>query len=171
MRFKKETYYEIYKPYAIFKITHEEYKSCEYSRKFYEDIVNTKLSDTHPHGNKRIDLSVTIPLTLRIAEMENNECFKKVSILSKEQSEQVFQRCLKDINNKKNTPKLNGASTLRNIPKQNRMFFFIWLIFELYLKSLKYLNQRFYVLWHNEKKKSYNFYMLDSNMFLSLLSK
>lgn len=102
MRFKKETYYEIYKPYAIFKITHEEYKSCEYSRKFYEDIVNTKLSDTHPHGNKRIDLSVTIPLTLRIAEMENNECFKKVSILSKEQSEQVFQRCLKDINNKKN---------------------------------------------------------------------
>ncbi len=113
MRFKKETYYEIYKPYAISKITHEEYKSSEYSRKFYEDIVNTKLSDKKPHGNKRIDLSVTVPLALGIAEMEKNECFKtelddylKKVLYDKaqveEQSEQAFQRCLKDINNKKN---------------------------------------------------------------------
>lgn len=64
-----------------------------------------------PHGNKRIDLSDTVSLTLGIAEMENNECFKtelddylKKVLYDKtqveEQSEQAFQRCLNDINKK-----------------------------------------------------------------------
>ena len=112
MRFKKETYYEIYKPSAISKITHEEYKSCEYSRNFYEEIVNTKLSDMQPHGTKRIYLSFIVPLVLKIAEMENNESFKKElddylkevlydEAQVEEESKQVFQRCSKDIDNKK----------------------------------------------------------------------
>lgn len=68
LRFKKETYYKVYKPYNISKITVEEYKNCcDYNKQFYEDIVNTKLSDFQPNGKKRTDLSVIIPLVQGIA--------------------------------------------------------------------------------------------------------
>ena len=41
LRFKKETFYEIYKPYNVSKTTTEEYKNCcDYNKQVYEDIVN-----------------------------------------------------------------------------------------------------------------------------------
>lgn len=77
-KFKKETYYEIYKPYNVSKTTAEEYKNCcDSNKQFYEDIVNTKLTDFQPNGSKRTDLCVMIPLVQGIAEMTTNEDFKK----------------------------------------------------------------------------------------------
>lgn len=78
LRFKKEIFYEIYKPYNVSKTTVEEYKNCcDSNKQFYEDIVNTKLSDFQPNGSKRIDLCVMIPLVQGIAEMGTDEDFKK----------------------------------------------------------------------------------------------
>ncbi len=78
LRFKKETYYEIYKPYNVSKTTTEEYKNCcDSNKQFYEDIVNTKLSDFQPNGRKRTDLGLMIPLVQGIAEMGTNEDFKR----------------------------------------------------------------------------------------------
>lgn len=78
LRFKKETYYEIYEPYNVSKITIEDYKKLgDYNKQFYEDIVNTKLSDFQPNGRKRMDLGVMIPFVQGIAEMGTNEDFKR----------------------------------------------------------------------------------------------
>lgn len=78
LKFKKETYYEIYKPYNVSKTTAEEYKNCcDSNKQFYEDIVNTKLTDFQPNGSKRTDLCVMIPLVQGIAKMTTNEDFKK----------------------------------------------------------------------------------------------
>lgn len=77
-RFKKETYYEIYKPYNIFKTTTEEYKNCSDSnRRLYEDVINTKLSDFRPKGRKRLDLFVMIPLIQMLAETKTSMDLKK----------------------------------------------------------------------------------------------
>lgn len=77
LRFKKETYYEIYKPYNVSKTTIDEYKNCcDSNKQFYEDIINTNISDFQPNGRKRIDLCVIIPLIKGIAEMGTNEDFK-----------------------------------------------------------------------------------------------
>lgn len=62
LKFKKEVYYEIYKPYNVTKTTVEEYKNCcDSNRQFYEDIVNTKLNDFQSNGSKKTDLCVIIP--------------------------------------------------------------------------------------------------------------
>lgn len=106
-RFKKETYYEIFKPYNVSKATADEYKNCcDSNKQFYEDIVNTKLSDFQPNGRKRTDLFITIPLVQRIAEMgtdedlkkELNEYLKLIQYDEKqiyEEINQAFQKCLK----------------------------------------------------------------------------
>jgi hypothetical protein len=107
LRFKKEIYYEIYRPYNVTKITTDEYKNCcDYNRQFYEDVVKTKLSDFQPNGSKRIDLCVVIPLVQGIAEMETNENFKRElneyleliqydEIQVYEEMNTAFQKCLK----------------------------------------------------------------------------
>ncbi len=77
LRFKKETYYEIYKPYNISKTTTEEYKSCDSNKQFYEDIANTQLSDFQPNGRRRADLCLIIPSVQQIAEMRADLGFKK----------------------------------------------------------------------------------------------
>ena len=77
-RFKKETYYKIYKPYNISKTTVEEYKNCcDSNRRLYEDIINTKLNDFRPNGRKRMDLFVMIPLIQVLAETKANVDLKK----------------------------------------------------------------------------------------------
>lgn len=108
LRFKKETYYEIYKPYNISKTTTEEYKNCCVSNKqFYEDIVNTELSDFQPNGRKRTDLCVMIPLVQGIAEMGTDDDFKKelddyLKLIQYderqvyEEMNQAFQKCLEE---------------------------------------------------------------------------
>lgn len=112
LRFKKEVYYEIYKPYNVSKMTTEEYKNCcDSNKQFYEDIVNTKLNDFQPNGRKRTDLCVTIPLVQGIAEMGTNEDFKKefneylksIQYDEKqvyEEMNQSFQKVFKGKNNK-----------------------------------------------------------------------
>ena len=108
LRFKKETYYEIYKPYNVSKTTTEKYKNCcDSNKQFYEDIVNTELSDFQPNGRKRTDLCVMIPLVQGIAKMGTDEDFKKElneylkSIQYDERQvyeemNQAFQKCLKE---------------------------------------------------------------------------
>jgi hypothetical protein len=106
LKFKKETYYEIYKPYNVIKTTAEDYKKCASSKQFYEDIVNTKISDFQPNGSKRTDLCAMIPLTKGIAEMESNEDFKRelndylesIQYDEKQVYEEMnsaFQKCIK----------------------------------------------------------------------------
>lgn len=78
LKFKKETYYEIYKPYNVSKTTTKEYKNhCTSNKQTYEDIINTKLTDFQPNGRKRTDLILIIPIMQKIAEMGTNEDFKK----------------------------------------------------------------------------------------------
>jgi hypothetical protein len=108
LRFKKETYYEIYKPYNVSKITIEDYKNrCDYNKQFYENIVNTELSDFLPNGRKRTDLGVMIPLVQRNSEMSDNEDFKNelneflksIQYNEKqvyEEMHQAFQECLEE---------------------------------------------------------------------------
>lgn len=104
----KETYYEIYKPYNIYKTTTEEYKNCcDSNKQFYEDIVNTELSDFQPNGRKRTDLCVMIPLVKGIAEMGTDDNFKKelddyLKLIQYderqvyEEMNQAFQKCLEE---------------------------------------------------------------------------
>lgn len=106
--FKKETYYEIYKPYNVSKTTPEEYKNCcDSNKQFYEDIVNTELSDFQPNGRKRTDLCVMIPLVQEIAEMGTDDDFKKelndyLKLIQYderqvyEEMNQAFQNCLEE---------------------------------------------------------------------------
>lgn len=78
LKFKKETYYEIYKPYNVSKITLDEYKNCcEFNKQVYEKVVNTKLSDFQPNGKKRTDLCIMIPLFQETANMKNDSEFKE----------------------------------------------------------------------------------------------
>lgn len=109
LRFKKETYYEIYKPYNVSKTTAEEYKNCcDSNKRFYEDIVSTELSDFQPNGRKRTDLCAMIPLIQGIAEMGTDTDFKKElseylkSIQYDEKQvydemNQAFQKCLEEV--------------------------------------------------------------------------
>lgn len=78
LKFKKENYYKIYKPYNVSKTTAEEYKNnCEFNKQVYEDILNTKLTDFQPNGRKRNDLCTIIPLIQEIAEKRVNTDLKK----------------------------------------------------------------------------------------------
>ena len=108
LRFKKQTYYEIYKPYNISKTTAKEYKDCcDSNKRLYEDIVNTKLSDFQPNGRKRTDLCVMIPLVQGIAEMgtdvdfkrELNEYLESIHYDERqvyEEMNQAYQKCLEE---------------------------------------------------------------------------
>lgn len=107
LRFKKETYYEIYKPYNISKTTIEEYKNCcDSNKQFYEDVVNTELSDFLPNGRKRTELCVMIPLIYGIAETGSDTDFKQeledyleaIQYDERqifEETSDIFRKCLK----------------------------------------------------------------------------
>lgn len=109
LKFKKEIFYEIYKPSNISKTTIEEYKkNCVSNEQFYDDIVNTNISDFQPNGRKRIDLCVTIPLIQGIASAGNDEDFKKdlknyldlIQYDEKQVYEEMnmaFQKCLEKV--------------------------------------------------------------------------
>ena len=71
LKYKKEIYYEIYKPHNVSKTTIDEYKNCSASnRQFYEDVVNTTLNDFLPNGRKRLELGMVIPLIEPIANKD-----------------------------------------------------------------------------------------------------
>lgn len=78
LRFKKETYYEIFKPYNICKATVDEYKNCcDSNKKLYDQVTNTELGDFLPNGRKRMDLGTLIPFLEEKANNSNNPEFKK----------------------------------------------------------------------------------------------
>ena len=75
MRFDKDLYYEIYKPTKVSKCTKEEYCSTSECQKLYNDIKNTSIDDFKPYGKKRIELSMTMPLIMGIAQNSGNQEF------------------------------------------------------------------------------------------------
>jgi Holliday junction resolvase RusA-like endonuclease len=77
MRFEKKTYYDIYRPSNVFKKTLEEYCMDKSRRKLYEEIKSATINDFLPHGSKRIELAVTIPLIRGIAKNSSNLEFNK----------------------------------------------------------------------------------------------
>ena len=77
LRFKKDLYYNIYKPTNVFKVTKEEYCSIDGNLKAYYDILNTKLEDFMPYGKKRLELSTIIPLIQDMTKYSKNEEFIK----------------------------------------------------------------------------------------------
>jgi hypothetical protein len=78
LRFKKDIFYDIFKPFNLTKTTIEQFKNASYyNKKIYEEIKTTDLSDYQPNGKKRIDLCVTVPIVREIAKIENNENFMK----------------------------------------------------------------------------------------------
>lgn len=77
LRFKKDLYYDIYKPYNVSKVNKEEYCSIDGNLKAYYDIINTKLEDFMPYGKKRLELSIIIPLIQDMTKYSTNEEFIK----------------------------------------------------------------------------------------------
>ena len=75
MRFDKNLYYEIYKPTNVSKCTKEEYCSTRQCQELYNDIKNTTITDFKPYGRKRIELSMTMPLIMGIAQNSSNQEF------------------------------------------------------------------------------------------------
>lgn len=75
MRFDKDLYYEVYKPTNIFKCTKEEYCSTRECQELYNDIKNTTINDFKPYGRKRMELSMTMPLIMGIAQKSGNQEF------------------------------------------------------------------------------------------------
>ena len=75
LRFDKDLYYKIYSPTNIRKETKEDYKKVNSS--FYDEVMSTKIEDFQPGGRKRTDLCLTIPFIKEIAELSNNDDFKK----------------------------------------------------------------------------------------------
>ena len=71
LKFKKELYYKMFLPQNVHYYSCKEYSSHEW----YQDIINTSLEDLQPHGKKRPDLCVSIPLVQGIAEMSGNNDF------------------------------------------------------------------------------------------------
>lgn len=45
------------------------------NKKFYNEVVNTKVTDYLPNGKRRCDLSMVIPLVSGIAKMKNDKNF------------------------------------------------------------------------------------------------
>ena len=75
LRFDKDLYYKIYFPTNIRKETKEDYKKV--SSSFYDEVMSTTIEDFQPGGRKRTDLCLTIPSIKEIAELSNNDDFKK----------------------------------------------------------------------------------------------
>ena len=75
LRFDKDLYYKIYSPTNIRKETKEDYKKVNSS--FYDEVRSTTIEDFQPGGRKRTDLCLTIPFIKEIAELSNNDDFKK----------------------------------------------------------------------------------------------
>ena len=75
LKFDKDLYYELYSPTNIRKETKEDYKKV--SSSFYDEVMSTTIEDFQPGGRKRTDLCLTIPAIKEIAELSNNDDFKK----------------------------------------------------------------------------------------------
>lgn len=75
MKFDKDLYYEIYKPTNVSKCTKQEYCSTRECQEFYTNIKNTIVDDFKPYGRKRLELSMTMPLIIGIAQNSGNQEF------------------------------------------------------------------------------------------------
>ena len=73
LKFKKDIYYEIYKPSNVIKCTKEEYLSNKEGKIQYNLIKNTKLNDYLPDGKRRFEVEATIPVISEIAKLSNNK--------------------------------------------------------------------------------------------------
>lgn len=107
MRFEKDLYYKIYRPTDVHKISKEEYIKVNGS--YYDEVRNTTLEDFKLGGKKRTDLCVSIPLVLGIAEMSNDENFKReldeyltsIQYDEKQVCEELASKCRFSFNRKK----------------------------------------------------------------------
>ena len=75
MRFEKELYYKIYKPYNIKKCTKDEYCSTASNKIVYDNITCTTVEDYLPGGEKRCDLVSIIHLIKSIASQTCDKQF------------------------------------------------------------------------------------------------
>lgn len=75
LRFQKDIFYQIYSPTNVNKYSKEDY--IRKNKDFYEEIKKTTLEDFQPGGRKRIDSIVFIPILQGIAELSDDEDFKK----------------------------------------------------------------------------------------------
>lgn len=74
-RYDKDLYYEMYKPYNVYKSSKEEYCSYPGNQKLYDDIQSTTIDDYKPSGRRRVELAVIIPAVRGIAEASGNQEF------------------------------------------------------------------------------------------------
>ena len=75
MRIDKELYYKMYQPTNVTKSSKADYCSIEENKKLYDDIKSTTLEDYRPNGRKRLELALTMPLALGIAQNSGNKEF------------------------------------------------------------------------------------------------
>ena len=74
-RYDKDLYYEMYKPYNVYKASKKEYCSYSGNQKLYDDIQTTTIDDYKPNGRKRVELAVIIPAVRGLAETSGNQEF------------------------------------------------------------------------------------------------
>ena len=75
MRIDKDLYYDMYQPTNVIKATKEDYCSIEANRKLFDDVRSTTIKDYQPNGRKRMDLAMTMPLAIGIAQDSGNQEF------------------------------------------------------------------------------------------------
>ena len=74
LKFKKDVYYQLYKPHNI-----KYYKKEEYSKdKNYKYIMNTKIEDLMPNGEKRETLNMTLSVFIDKISQINDPLYEKL---------------------------------------------------------------------------------------------
>lgn len=75
LKFKKELYYELYKPTNVSKKNKDEFCSIEENKLLYEGIKNTSIEDFKPYCKRRLELGSSIPLAKVIAKNSGDANF------------------------------------------------------------------------------------------------
>ena len=75
LRFKKDLYYELYRPTNVVKCSKDEYCSTIEQKKAYDEVRNTTIDDFKPHGKRRLELGASIPLARIFANNSKNKGF------------------------------------------------------------------------------------------------
>lgn len=78
LKFRQETFYQLYEPRDISRCNKEQYKMIsEEKKELYEEVQSTTLEDLLPNGKRRRQLIFLAPMLQALANVSNNENFKK----------------------------------------------------------------------------------------------
>lgn len=78
LKFKKEVFYQLYKPTKIIRCNIEQYKKISKENKeLLEEVQNTTLEDLQPNGKRRGQLFLIAPMLQALANVSKVEGFQQ----------------------------------------------------------------------------------------------